>query len=755
MSEITRAYEFRIWDSAGSAPEYTFDDTDIVGLPVFGWTTPRPLEGKTENIPSTVQVLDTSEQITSILADAGGRGVLMGRIGEIRTNEDGGGMATRIKGRISAINMTEDVSIFDFFVSDERWLENALLFNGSNTTRIVPAGPATDFANTPAAKTMNLRAVLIVDTDHVVFMVKDSTVLGSEVIDFLDSDILRAEDQTNNFRYTRVRIDGADRNLITFGEPTVLPVGVVAGDPLFGLRKIGENGEPIELVSILVYWPTHGLILDDAFDGTYIYAPDSPANEFIPIHVGGKNGTDRFSWLKDQYDTVGVRYETNAFTAWDASTNPDGLIGNPLIPPMHWRAVKPERLRVMTQKVCQEVGIVPFVNSIGEVTPRFVTMPHDVDPTGLTTLDESDVTVVPGWSQDTVDIITVLEADYSYMRHVRNDEVRMNGRGPIDRVDHIIRALDPIEHDRVSQLGEHVHKLDLTLTASQGLAWRLMNQQARELFDRYGDGPMRGAFNALSAAIAVEPGDHVILSVSAYPNMASQARGGTRIVQVMGRETAGTRRFSYLDTGPNEQPLQAPGCAIAQTAGDTFHSVDVTISSLTAGSRYQIQLKIGSDEYRTMEQEGDTDETVTFPEMPSGTTIFARARETAPGRIRSAWSSPVSVATATIGAPTGHSVGSLAGDRVTGTWTNADDKYQIEVLLDGTSVEVLTPGAEEYVMRFLTVSTTYNSPGFTVRHVDRFGGVGTAADQSFSTTGTPTTLPEPRSVVILVGGAVV
>lgn len=751
MSEITRVYQFRIYNSAGAAVEYTFGDDDLIDPPRFGWGTPRPLDGKVENIPSVVRVIDTSEQIVAILADAGGRTVLLGRIGEIRINEAGGGLATVLKGRITGIFQAPLVSAFDFHISDDRWLEQAEVFDSGATTQIMPPGLVSAWENIPAAPKMFFEVVQVIDVDRLTIAVGGSGLMGSRIVNWLDSDIQRQSPQKGNFLFTRFRASAGDREIITFGyAPTADDTS--AEDPLGLLRQVVEGGEPMVANIITLYWPNHGLNPGDGISDTYVYAPGAPADEDVPIHIGGTAGQDPFDWIKDQYDAIGERYEAAAFTAWDAVANPDGLIANPLISVMFIRATEPVKLRVMVEKICRTFGVVPFVNSSGEVAPRFVLMPHDVDPTALTEITAAIATSPhPTWGQQAINMVTVCRPTYSQYRKIAGAEVRENSDVPVDRIRHTIRKLTDIDHDRLSQLEAHIYDMDLTLVNTHQLADYLSRQMSRELFDRYGDGAIQGQLEALSGSSSVEPGEFIRLTVSSYPNMDIQARGGTRVVQIMGRETLISRTFSYLDAGPNSQPLTKPGVAIAQTAGDTHHSVNVTISSLTAGARYQLQLKGPTADYVTV-AEGSANETITISEMPSGTTIFARARETKANTIRSEWSTPVSQATASLSAPTNALMGSIAGDRATATWTNNETNYHLEVFLDGTQFAILEPGATTYLLTNLTASTNYNSPGFAVRYVDLYGGVSATDTDDFSTTGVNTTLTQPFSVAALVGG---
>lgn len=750
MSEITRVYQFRIYNAAGAAVETTFTDADISRdiVPSFGWTTPRPLDGRVENVPSVIRTNDDGEQVTSILSDAGGRADLIGRIADFRINEDGGGLAIVHSGRITQISLAQGVAAYDFHVADERWSEAADVLTSGSTTQILPSGIRTAFKNFDLAPTMDVRVVNVIDANTITVRPTGGVLVTSDVLEWLEQDlgfVIQFTKGTTPFKYTKMSAGGSDRDILGFSH--------TLNASIFGsLNEVAENGEPRDLEDVIISWTGHGKSLDDEITGTFIYAPNAPPTLWTPIHVGGDDGVEPFDWIKDQYDDLSIRYDSDIFDTYNVTTNPNGLIAHPRIPLIHIRATKPIKLRDQVQKICKMYGIVPFINSAGEVAPRFVTMLQDVDPSTLTDMTSAILTEPhPTWRQTSGDIVTVIQPRFSYMTPVRESDARIGRDGSVDRIKVRITDLEEQVHDRVDELGRHVLKLDLELITTENRAIFLTAQQVREIFDRYGDGPIRGSFRALSAASGVEPGDYVTISLSSYPDLANQTRGGSRVVQIMSRQVESAYTFTYLDAGPDEQPLTDPGVAIIKNATDGDHAVDVTISSLTADSTYQIQLKIGSADWVTV-AEGDANEARTFGNLPSGTNIQARALESGPGRIRSEYSAAVNVTLDTLTAPNTLVVGALAGDRGTGTWVNGEASYAIEVLLDGTRVAILEAGSTSYTLTGLTPSTTYNGPGMAVRHIDRFGGVSATDTDDFTTTATATTLSAPKATLVLVGG---
>ena len=766
MSETARLIQFRIWNDDASGVELTFDHTDIVGLPEFGWSTPRPLEGKIESIPSVIRVLDTGEQVSTELGDVDGRSVLMYRVADIRYNDNGAGYSVVYSGRVTAIVMADDVVSFDFHISDERSMEKRFdVFASGGTTSLIPAGVVGTFLDMPPAATIDLKVSVVRDANRILCTVirrahavgadpeeYGSPYISQETIDSLKADAKYTSTNAGGFEFTRCFAGGADREIWSFGDNVGGPLA-----PVFALELLAENGEPLKVTHIELYWPSHGKSVGNNITGAYVYQPGAPASTNNPVH---EDLQDFFSWLKDRYDDKGIRYESDAFSAYNESTNPNGLIGHFACPFFVMRATKVWSLRDVVERYCASVGLIPFTNKLGEVAPRFTRLLHDVDPTGLVQVTSPKFTKPhPTWMQESNDIVTVVTMEYSRYRHVTIGGVRANQSAPPDRIQHDkISNLPAIEHDRVDELGRHVHHLDMGFHASvynnpdsYGFVGSFQFH-GREILDRYGDGPIRGAFRGLSATDALDAGSFCVIDLSSFPNPAVPGRGGQRVVQVMGRRQESALVFDYLDAGPDDQPLQAPGVAIVKGASNSFNEVDVTISSLAAGSTYELQLRnaVGGLWYNA--GVGDADETVTITRVPSGTAIYARAREAAPNRIRSEWSAAVNATTDTLPVCTGLSVDNEAGDRAEFSWTVGSADYPLEILLDGDQYATLAPGTSFYLMRSLTVSTTYNSPGFQVRHFDDYGGEGTLATQVFTTTGTPTQLIEPFALAILVGG---
>lgn len=754
MSEITKALKLIIYQSDGVTPDLALLDDDLGDeLPQYGQMTPRPLEGRTESIPFVVRVVDTSDQLTAKLADSDGRLVALGRIAELQINEGGAGFATVAKGRISAIPQTDGVKEYDVHISDERWLSRRTnAYSSFGTTSLIPSGLVSAFYQFPAIDGLTL-VVDSVSGNTVVFRVRESGPVNGQVVEFLRDDQAfgsSAIGLSGAFVTARLRASGADREIEVFSQ---YAVGGGAFSPLGELFAILINGTAAPLNWLRVYWPSSGFSPGDEVTGAYVYAPSARPSPAVPYHVGGTDGVDPMQELKDVYDAVGQRYDSDAFSTWNESTKPEGLIAHPLVPRLWPRFTAMPKVADLEDLWYGMLGLVPFENASGEITPRWVTMPHDVDPDTLTDVtaaklsDEEHPTFHP-IGRETV---TVVRTRFTAYEWVRDNELEDSFSWPVDRMRETLRSLPDLENDRVSDLGEHVYSLDLIGLPSHLFAFQFRDQRSEELFDRFGDGAIRGQLRGMSALDSVMGGDFCVITLATYPNMALQARGGSRLVQVMGKRSGPPGVLEYLDAGPDEQPLSAPTVAIVKTPGATKHSVNVTISNLPAAADgYQLQLKVGANDWQTY-RKGTSNETVTIKDLPSNTQIQARARSRAVGRIRSGYSTPVNVTLDAMTAPSGLTVTDITGTSAHWSWTNGESGERIEVVLyqaSDTSLATVPSGTTDMDVYSLTPSTSYTAK---VRHVDQWGGASAYATANFSTTASADTCPDMDGIIVLMG----
>ena len=467
-------------------------------------------------------------------------------------------------------------------------------------------------------------------------------------------------------------------------------------------------------------------------------------SESIPLNIGGIAGVDPIQFIKDIYDlTYGgdqaVRYDSAQFTA---------LLGHPLIPKMWFRFTKPMEMSGVVHDIYRALLLVPFMNVEGEVDPQLMRLLQDIDPVTLTTIGPSEAVTSPTWDHSTRDLVTAVRFNYEW--GYRLDDSRLLipdvGDWPADRY-RAEQRVEEFTHDNIADLGRH--EITIPLTGLRGPHEVLRHGRAlsTDIFDRYGDGPIEGHVDTLSS-IDEPNGTWVVFSGLPIPNPQTNARGDARLVQIMDREVQPVGfRYRYLDGGRKLAVLLPPIVAIGPNAARPKHAVDVTISALPTGTKYDLQVKIGSDDW-TFYRDGSTNETVVVQDLPANTTIQARARTTSPNRVRSAWSSAVSQATTALTAASALAT-SVSGRTIALSWTNGEADEEIMVTLDGVDyLNVnLEAGTTRFVFTELAASTLFT---LGVKHVDPYGGASTLVTAQ-DTTGTAGALSVPRALAIVQG----
>ncbi|MEQ1858282.1 MAG: hypothetical protein ABL963_17655, partial [Longimicrobiales bacterium] len=514
----------------------------------------------------------------------------------------------------------------------------------------------------------------------------------------------------------------------------------------------------------------------------------------LPLHIGGQAGVDPFTLVKAIYDggyqsasdpTV-VRYESTRFTAYNASTNPHGLINNPRFPKMHFRITGPANMAEwLEENIYGPLGVVPFVNAAGEVSPRIVTMPaYDQVPDVSALVEWTPANLAephPEWVNEGREQVTVIKATFVYAIAPSFIQTRLpTGPGGSLQV-----ALLPTEggrdvgfdlfaertevltreHDRVAT-ARVLHEITVRGIQSAQLRKKFLGKYARDIFDRFGDGPCHATASPLSSAASPVEGEWVRLNLpGSYPALHNQSRTGSRLAQVIEKtEGIDGAKFRLLEGGPSSNALSAPTINLTASSTDPENAINVQVSGLGTGEGYEVHLAVGGSEPAVSHSDwqfhhlrGDGNETVHVRGMPAGSTIWGRARATKPNRIYSDWSSRDSQATTALTAPSSVADSSVVGDAATITWTNgeADFDVMVDLILTSDSSQVKEPvrlfaGATSYRFSGLTVSTGYTA---RVWHADRFGGESTKATDTLTTTGTAETLPAMRGLQVLVGAA--
>jgi hypothetical protein len=281
---------------------------------------------------------------------------------------------------------------------------------------------------------------------------------------------------------------------------------------------------------------------------------------------------------------------------------------------------------------------------------------------------------------------------------------------------------------------------------------------ARETFDRFGDGPIRGRLVPVSTAKDIQPGTFFKLNVPTFPDPSTGgARGGERVVQALSvsYDPAGPY-IEWLDAGPQAQAQSAPTVSLAQSASDPHHTLVATIAAVTSGGTWQLQMAKSATQPSTdsalwyISTEGSTDSLTAYVNrLASGSTHWARVRVSSPQSFRSFWSTPDSTETTDLTGPSGMASSSIDAYSALVSWTNGETDYGVQLLLDQSAtcpssglqvVAARTAGSNSYRFRGLDEDSTHCA---AVRHYDEYGGVSASTSLSIQTTTTRPNAPVP------------
>lgn len=799
MTTITKSYRFRVATAGATAVSGFVDWTETVNIAdpgEVGGQTVHPLKGQTTARPWSVTIVDVNEVITARLSDANGRAHLLRRLADLSVSTDGGSSWTVLAtARIDRIVM-EDVTAFRFEMQDERIVEReTTIFKGSNTTRLLPRGLHSAWLDyQPAVRlSYNVNSVDAPnDTTTYVFggvldQTHDFPFVSEAVMRLLEDDVIdNPAANQGNFRTLRANVAGTDRQIV---EMNTSP----ATDPIKKLRE--ESMHRLLAFKVAGFEDTVGQRRD-----VYLHMQTRDPSPELPWHIGGQVGIDPFTLVKAIYDgsyqdaanPATVRYESTRFTAYNASTNPHGLIDNPRFPKMHFRVTGPENMaRWLEDNVYGPLGVTPFVNAAGEVSPRITIMPaidQVPDPSTLPELNATSISVPhPGWTNDGREFVTVVEVTFEYARppsFIREKRPLGPGGSLVDvntptdggqpdvGVDlfQTETLLLTHEHDRAANY-RAVHEITVRGFHRAIDRKRYFSKYAYDLCERFGDGPIYTDALPLSSAAAPVEGDWVRLNLpGSYPALQNQSRTGSRLAQVMTKVVAvDGARFELLEAGPNSQPLGTPSINLTANTNDPENAIDVTITGLVTDGYYEVHLAepvAGAEpaashpnwQYRHVRGRattGGSSATVTVRGLPAGITIWGRARQTGVGRVASDWSARDSQATTSLSAPSAVAESSVSGDAATVSWTNgeADFDVMVDLILTSGGAQVQDPvrlpaGSTRYRFTNLTPSIGYTA---RVWHADSYGGESTKATDTFTTSAGAQTLSPPVSIQVLVG----
>ena len=783
--------------------DLTLTVSDLAEFPTVNSPAAFPLEGRTESRPWSVDVVDVGSTFSVNLSDSTGRMDVLGRLADFQTNDDGGGWVTKATGRVSDVFLNNDVASYQLIIGDERVLERqSRIFETSTTMQAFPAsmrqpwagfsteGPVEGVVGTPniGETITHVRLSWGRTADRF-----PSGVIAAVVNDIKPNPIAvknstTGEGNWNNLRY---RQNGTDYEILAFESPT--GVDNRAFTPNFVESFLGENADnPLGVWVASTSLGTAGRIFD-----VQLHMHGAEPSPGLPLHLFSSSGDARvgihpFALARRIYngDFGGqtIRISSSAFDDLENETRYYGRA--------FWRITEPANMAEWVEEnIYKPYGALPFVDSQGRVAPRSIFLPSTgfLDSTAMVEFKSSNLVSHPTWEHSRQDMRNVLHTNYVWFQQLLVWDIE---RGVTNEAgDRIVphELTNEVIHDNTTSMGRFAQNISVVGRRAQNILGppRIQEFYAKELFDRWGDGPMVGEFTAQSTGDDVVPGDFVKITLNPYPNpQSTTGRGGTRYVQVMERTEHPTGiTFKYLDVGPSVAALTAPAFSVTRSTEVAKHAVVVAITSLpTTDSSWQFRFALtatsesapssGSADWEIenyVQTIRDTTGTVTVSPLPSGQRCWVEARSVSRNRIRSAWSTVDSTTLETLPASTFvGQVGEYAA-QIVPDWTVGTTEYPLEVYLDRSTTA--TFASSNFVATFpagdspiaassghgvilgnlsTATSSTDNNVLFGIRHIDSFGGAGEFESTSLtlSTTVVLGTLPAVRGIGVLYGASI-
>lgn len=603
--------------------DLTLAVSDLADIPAISGPSVDLLQGRTTSHPLRLECI-----VDTVLFPSGSRLTELGRLIEVR-RDVGAGMASIATGRISSTTEVDTRGRITLGVSDERWVEQrTTIFETTDTVQLHPPGMAVAWRNLLPAGTIDY-TVLEVAGDYLRIRPADEDeqprVVPRALRNALLTDLKPPEDRsptttTGNFVSLKFEFNTVDY--------AVVSLSVYRGDTIGEFLDSGSGFFATgRLLSAWVYIPSHGLSAGSTITPARFHWPDGvQVSDGVPLHVGGTAGLHPMVLLEDitdgDYGGPSERFDATAMTAAQALSMRSAWL----------RVTAPaERKKWLEDNLYRATGAAPLVGTDLNLRPKTLGLPQNVDPGTLVELTASNARDLT-WEHTSADLMTVLRHTSRLLRAF--GETDESTDPPIDGLETYDFTIED-SHDNVATLGEIVHEVDTDLIFDAARAEVLV--LARERFDVFGDGPIRGEVTVFDDA-GVEVGDYVVLnfdSVKLY-NPTDAARTGKRVVLIYAftEHTPSSTRFLWLDLGPNSSPLSAPTVSIVQNGTDA-DLVDVTISGLAAGTTATVEVGVGASPTYTLVRANVGNETVSFRVNAGSGTAYARAYATAFQRIRS------------------------------------------------------------------------------------------------------------------------
>lgn len=533
---------------------------------------------------------------------------------------------------------------------------------------------------------------------------------------------------------------------------------------------------------------------DYAYDhgNPFLHMMGAPASPATPCHIfayssavlGPTAGSHPMQVLKDllagAYSHSTVPYQLPLYSTAVFTGSAD-LRKLPM-PPVAFRLTTPAPMQDWIQtNLCAPFGVMPTMDVTGAVrftnfrVPGASTTSTGFSTAGLFKFTSTNLMAPhPDWRLSRNEACTVLNLTVNSL--VKNEVNSItNGAPNLDVGGDGILAqtrTTTFYHDRYLQMGAYPVSLQYTgipLVAGYQDAYvpiaryptvkLLAPYLANEVFSRFGDGPVMGTLHALSAASTVRAGDITAVKLGTYPNYGTNARGGTRLVQILSKTfRPDGYDYDYLDIGPAQAASSVPTLTLSAASYAPKSHLKAVIGNVPSSGSYVLHLAqstsatapaSASTLWRPMyAQKGGG--TVYLDGLPSGSYFWGRAQNRQPGRALSKFTvSSARVATSAISAPTGLKTSNIKAQTANSTWVAGDLTYPVAVYVDDSTSAVASSGnlyakypanTQRSALAGLTKSHVHK---IAVRHYDPYGGVSASLSSAFTT---PSTVSGPNII---------
>lgn len=628
------------------------------------------------------------------------------------------------------------------------------------------------------------------------------------------------------FKYLRFNVNGTDYPVVSFAlDPTpgsyaqyyTDPAGPLPSDQTISDHQ--QRGAPLRFIiaASSVAFGTAASTVDNSAVGKayaydagnpFLHMMGAPASDATPLHIYGLQATTAgatlggvhpMQVLKDllagSYSHSTVPYQLPLYSTVMFTGGSD-LRKLPM-PLQAFRIIAPAPMQTWIQdNLCASFGVLPTMDPTGVVRFKNFRIPGgSTGSSGFSTGTLFGFTSTnlaaphPDWRLNrneacTVANITVNTIQQGLINAAAGGgppNLGVGGDGLLAR-----SRTTSFYHDRYLQLGAYPADFQYTgivlddgyqqnwvpvakFAGSKGALTYL----AQEVFGRFGDGPVQGTLRALENAATVAPGDITALKLPTYPNYGTNARGGTRLVQILSKTVRPDGYdFDYLDAGPAQPASTKPTFSLAVSTRTPKSGLKATVSAVPSNAWFTISLANSSAAtapsvssplwHPVYSKRGNG--TFELNHLPSGQFFYGRCQtRQSSGRPLSDYAVSSRVATSAISAPTALKTSNIKANQATSTWKSGDVNYPVQVYVDDSTSAAASTANLYQKLGSQTQRTTLS--GLTanhvhkviVRHWDAYGGVSAAISSAFNTASTASApnviLPPPMAGMYAIVGS--